>query len=292
MAISGEPIGGSEQCPECGGVVRPDGTEQVCGSCGLVVDGHEIDHGPEWRGFNADAKKRAEPTNPDRQGKELGSEIGFGAGANPALERQRREHTRAKAQNKRERNLRYVIGEINRVASALELPRTLAKQAANSFREVYESRDDVHGHDLDELAATAAYTTCRDNQRGLVPEDVAEVARSGSAKDIARRHKWFCSELGIVPPPPCPRQRLRVVASRMDLPRDAVDRALSRLDAVDDVEHSRGAPSTLVAAVLYDAVDETTQASVADAAGCTPASVRNRWKDIRLEGQTTVDMFG
>lgn len=298
MATSNRAVSGGEACPECGGGVRPEGTEQICVSCGLVVDAHEIDHGPEWRDFREDrAKIRAAPTDPDRQGKELGSEIGTWAERkrDGVARRQNRQHSRAKASTKRARNLRYVIGEVERITGALDLPETMEKQAVRLFRQLHGDRD-VIGRDLDTLAATVVYTTLRVNQRGLTPDDVANVARS-DAKRIARRHKWVCDTLGIGSPPPCPRQRVRVVASDVGLSRDVTARALARLDDVDDSVIYSGSPSTLAAALLWDESEET-QRVIADAAGCTPASVRNRLEAVRsdagekeVSGQTTVGMF-
>ena len=38
----------ANQCPECGGQVTTNAVETVCEDCVLVVDEHQIDHGPEW----------------------------------------------------------------------------------------------------------------------------------------------------------------------------------------------------------------------------------------------------
>jgi transcription initiation factor TFIIB len=38
-------------CPECGGHVAMEGTEQVCVECGLVVHEDEIDRGPGVAGL-------------------------------------------------------------------------------------------------------------------------------------------------------------------------------------------------------------------------------------------------
>lgn len=43
-------------CPECSKDLETEGTETVCGSCGLVVDENSIDHGPEWRNFEGGLK--------------------------------------------------------------------------------------------------------------------------------------------------------------------------------------------------------------------------------------------
>ncbi|WP_458191105.1 TFIIB-type zinc ribbon-containing protein [Haladaptatus sp. NG-WS-4] len=39
----------TDLCPECDGQVNTNTRETTCDDCGLVVDEHDIDHGPEWR---------------------------------------------------------------------------------------------------------------------------------------------------------------------------------------------------------------------------------------------------
>lgn len=273
----------SEQCPECGNQARPDGTERVCSDCGLVVDEHAIDHGPEWRAYDASdqSRVRAAPTNPDRQGKGLGSEIGTRSERKRDSEMRRRSilHGRAKTKTKRERNRRYVIGEIQRMGSALDLDQTITTQSIRLFRSLHEEQA-VNGRDLDELAATAIYTTCRINQRGLTPRDIEQVARA-SGKRIAREHKWLCSELGLESPPPCPRQRIRVVAAECGASRTTTESALERLDDIGDSAVYRGSPSTLAAALLWtESEGLLTQEEVSRAAGCTPAALRGRLESV------------
>ncbi|MUV89901.1 transcription initiation factor IIB 2, partial [Halapricum sp. CBA1109] len=51
----------SERCPECRGALVTDAEhgETVCENCGLVVEEDGIDHGPEWRAFDAAEKDRS-----------------------------------------------------------------------------------------------------------------------------------------------------------------------------------------------------------------------------------------
>ena len=52
----------TQTCPECESEeIIQDGDELLCEDCGLVLDEQAIDHGPEWRAFNAnerDSKSR------------------------------------------------------------------------------------------------------------------------------------------------------------------------------------------------------------------------------------------
>ncbi|ODR83380.1 hypothetical protein BG842_09685 [Haladaptatus sp. W1] len=37
-------------CPECSGHVSTNSQETICEDCGLVLDEHRTDYGPEWYG--------------------------------------------------------------------------------------------------------------------------------------------------------------------------------------------------------------------------------------------------
>jgi len=43
----------ANQYPECVGRVTTNTVETVCEDCGLVIDEQRIDHGPEWRAYEA-----------------------------------------------------------------------------------------------------------------------------------------------------------------------------------------------------------------------------------------------
>ncbi|MFP4218082.1 MAG: TFIIB-type zinc ribbon-containing protein, partial [Salinarchaeum sp.] len=70
-------------CPECGGKLRTDEEhgETICTECGLVVESDEIDHGPEWRAFDAkekDEKSRVgAPTTKMMHDEGLSTNIGW-----------------------------------------------------------------------------------------------------------------------------------------------------------------------------------------------------------------------
>ena len=272
----------SNTCPECGGRPRPDGHETTCADCGLVLETNAVDHGPEWRSFDADTRQRAEPTNPTRQGKGLGSDIGTYAERHrdPTLARQSRHHYRAKTENKRARNHRYAAGEVERIAAALDVDYTTAAQAKRLLRSLREARD-LFGYDLDVLAATCLYTALRVNQRGVTPSEVAAVARA-DATAIRRRHTWLADELGVPVPPPSVESRIRTVAGALDVPTRAVESAVGELAGLDAADVAAGSPSTLAAGLLWRASALVTQADAAEAAGVTPAGVRKRLEAVGL----------
>ena len=50
----------ANHCPERNERVTTNAAETVCDDCGLVLDDQRIDHGPEWRAFDADEHERTD----------------------------------------------------------------------------------------------------------------------------------------------------------------------------------------------------------------------------------------
>ncbi|MFB6082014.1 MAG: transcription initiation factor IIB family protein, partial [Halanaeroarchaeum sp.] len=114
-------------CPECGGNLRLDEErgERVCQECGLVVEEDEIDHGPEWRAFDAkekDQKSRVgAPTTQMMHDKGLSTNIGWqnkdaygrtlSSRQRQKMQRLRTWNERFRTRNSKERNLKQALGE-------------------------------------------------------------------------------------------------------------------------------------------------------------------------------------
>ncbi|WP_338041844.1 TFIIB-type zinc ribbon-containing protein [Haloferax sulfurifontis] len=123
---------GNASCPECGGQVITDAGERRCQSCGLIIDGHGIDHGPEWRSFEREERRRVgAPRTPTRHDHGLATEIGRHVDANGTpipgerrqqLSRLRTQHSRSRYQSSRERRLAHGLDEVRRLAGVLDLP--------------------------------------------------------------------------------------------------------------------------------------------------------------------------
>ncbi|WP_434530202.1 TFIIB-type zinc ribbon-containing protein (plasmid) [Haloarcula sp. NS06] len=100
-----------QHCPECNGNLVQTEQETHCESCGLVVEDAPIDHGPEWRSFDREERKRTgAPRTVTRHDRGLSTEMGFPSEVDGSsrrrrrLRRQRRLHGRSKFDSKRERN--------------------------------------------------------------------------------------------------------------------------------------------------------------------------------------------
>ncbi len=144
-------------CPECKSrqlVHDYERAELVCQNCGLVIDDDFIDRGPEWRAFDHDQRMKRSRVgapmtftihdkglstmidwrNRDSYGRAISSKN------RAQLYRLRKWQRRIRVSNATERNLAFALSELDRMASALGLPRNVRETAAV----VYRDAEDVY----------------------------------------------------------------------------------------------------------------------------------------------------
>jgi len=277
-------------CPECGGRLDQAGQETHCTECGLVVDEQQLDHGPEWRSFDADERRRTgAPRTVARHDKGLSTEIGhddtdangtaLSARKKRRLSRQRRLHSRAKFESKRQRNLAHGLGEIRRLTSALELSDTIRTQACSLFKTAQDANL-LMGQSIEGGAAAAVYIACRCNT-GIEMHRLSEVARC-SESHIWTVYKTFQRELELPVPIERPVDRVPRVLSA--IPVQVTDetrrRARELAREIDGEPAFTGSRRGIAAGCVYLASEETgqewAQTTVAEAAGVVSPTLR-RW---------------
>ena len=125
-------------CPECDGDLHVDHVhgETRCGDCGLVVAENAIDRGPDWKAFSADEREQkshtGSPLTPTQHDLGLSTEIDWrnkDAHGNTISSQRRAQLTRLRTWQKRsrtgnskERGLKAMLSEIQRMAATLDLP--------------------------------------------------------------------------------------------------------------------------------------------------------------------------
>lgn len=271
-------------CPECDGAVRSANTERVCADCGLVVDEHAIDHGPEWRQFPDDSTNRRRtgaPLTHSRHDRGLSTEIGRSTRVTGRkrrrLARMRREHGRAQIATKAERNKVYAFTEIRRLVSHLSLPHSIRDQACTLFSSA-QDEDLLRGRSLEGFAAATVYAVCRVNRVSRTLHEVLDGARA-TEDELRAAYDAMNRELGLPTGPVDPREYLPRFATRLDLP-SAVEGTAREYVALAEDRHlvSGRNPSGVAAACLYVAAQEhgapLTQRQAADVADVTPVTLR------------------
>ena len=276
------------KCPECDGHVITNIKETVCEDCGLVIDKQRLDHGPEWRTYDADERERTgAPLTAARHDRGLSTEIGRGTDANGnelsaqkrrRLARMRREQTRGRWQSKAEQNLAHGLGEVQRLASALDLSDTLRDQACQLFRTA-QNEDLLRGRSIEAIAAASVYGACRCNGRSQLLDDIVAVATVGESR-ITNAYKTLNEELGLPAKPVMPTMYIPRLASKLDCPDRIRRRARTLAEAAEDAGVTTGAhPAGFAAACLYKAGREAgrwlTQTDIAEVTNTSTATVRN-----------------
>ena len=291
----------SEQlvCPECESDLFWQGAvyfELVCDGCGLVVDEKQIDYGPEWRAYDDRERYRK-----SRVGAPLSSAIhdrgltttidwrdrdGSGrllsTSKRKQMSRLRTWQERIRAQDATERNLKLALGEIDRMGSALDIPRPVREAASMLYRRALDA-DLVRGWSIEGVATAALYTATRQEDVPRSLEEVSSVARV-ERKEIARTYRYVASELELNLAPVDPKKHVPRFCSDLNLSESVRMNAEQIIDsAVDAGVLSGKSPVGFAAAAVYAAAlehdEERTQKAVADVARVTAVTLRNRYRE-------------
>jgi len=288
-------------CPECGSKdIKRDyaKAEIVCNKCGLVLDENIIDAGPEWRAFDSDqAGKRARtgaPIQYTRPNKGLATEIDqynkdirgvkISAQSRAQFYRIRKWHKRASISSSMERNLAIALAELDRTASSLSLPSNIREASALLYRKAVE-KGLIRGRLIESVVAAVLYTVCR--QYG-VPRTLDEISEiSGiNKKEIGRTYRFLKRDLGIVMPLTNPTHYIPRFASDLGLSGHVQEKAREILEeAIKQGLISGRGPTGVAAAAVYIAGvlmgERKTQKEVADTAGVTEVTIRNRYRELK-----------
>jgi len=288
------------KCPECGSThLSKDYSraELVCKDCGLVIDQDFIDRGPEWRAFDSDQReKRARTgapmtyrihdkglstmigwTNRDAYGKSIPTRN------RAQLYRLRKWQRRIRISDATERNLAFALSNLDRMSSGMGLPRTVRETAAMIYRKA-ALKNLVRGRTVEGVAAAALYAACR---QCLVPrtlDEISSIARL-SRKDVGRNYRYVARELELKLIPTSPGDYISRFCSELKLSGDVKAKTIEILKEAADKELTSGrGPTGIAAAALYIATvlcgERRTQREIAETAGVTEVTIRNRYKEL------------
>ena len=288
------------KCTECGSSnILNDSSrgELVCNNCGLVIDAEIIDHGPEWRAFDSDQREKRSRTgspmtytlhdkglstmidwkNRDSYGRSIPTRN------RAQLFRLRKWQRRVRISDATERNLVIALSGIDRLASIMGLPRTVRETAAMIYRKAALKKL-VRGRSIEGVTAASLYAACRQCN---VPRTLDEISNaiSLSRKEIGRNYRYISRELELKLMPTSPQDYISRFCSVLKLSSDVKAKTLEILHEAANRELTSGrGPTGMAAATLYIASvlcgERRTQRDVADVAGVTEVTIRNRYKEI------------
>jgi transcription initiation factor TFIIB len=289
-----------DQCPECGSnQLSKDYSraELVCRNCGLVLDEDIIDHGPEWRAFDSEQReKRARtgaPMTYTIHDKGLSTMIGWKnrdsygklipTRNRAQIYRLRKWARRIRISNATEKSLAIAFSEFDRMASSMGLPRTVRETAAMIYRKAALKKL-VRGRSIDGVITAALYAACRQCHVPRTLDEISSVAHI-SKKEIGRTYRYVSRELGLKLLPTSPEDYISRFCSELKLSGDVRAKTVEILrDAAHRELTSGRGPSGMAAASLYIASvlcgERRMQREVADVAGVTEVTIRNRYKEL------------
>ena len=288
------------QCPECKGTQLTrdySRAELVCEKCGLVIDEDFMDHGPEWRAFDSDQReKRARvgaPMTYTIHDKGLSTLIGwqnrdsYGKSIptrnRAQLYRLRKWQRRVRISDATERNLAIALSELDRMASGISLPRNVRETAAMIYRKAV-LRNLIRGRSIEGVAGAALYAACRQCNVPRTLDEIAAISRI-PRKEIGRTYRFISRALELKLMPTSPQDYISRFCSQLKLTGDVQSKSIEILkDAADKELTSGRGPTGVAAASIYIASilcgERRTQREVADVAGVTEVTIRNRYKEL------------
>src|SRR3970040_567746 len=261
-----------DRCPRCGkGTLVTDTNtgENFCGKCGYVLTDQSVESGPEWRSFSKEeheGRSRAGvptslamhdmglatiigPTDRDATGKPLSASM------RSTIERLRTWDSRSQVHEPIDRNFRQAFSELDRLKDKLAVGDAVIKKAAYIYRKKTKKK--------------------------------IGISSKRKRKDIARCYRLLLRELGLKMPVVDPIKCIARIASKAGLSEKTKRDATKILKTAEEIKISAGKdPMGLAAAALYVACvangENKTQRDVAEAAGVTEVTIRNRYKGLKI----------
>jgi len=289
------------KCPECGSKSLkkdPNRGEVVCLDCGLVIEESTIHEGPEWRAFDAEQRatraRTGAPLKFMSPNKGLVTEIDqynrdvrggkIAPSQQAQLYRMRKWHKRASISNSIERNLAIALTELNRVASHLGLQESIRESSALLYRRCVE-KGLIRGRLIESVVSAVIYAICRQYGIPRTLDEISNVAEIPK-KEIGRTYRLITQELELKIPLTNPRFYITRFITALKLSGDTQEKAIEILSrAMEKGLISGRGPMGVAAAAVYIASvitgERRTQKEVADVAGVTEVTIRNRYRELK-----------
>ncbi|MEE6208761.1 transcription initiation factor IIB 2, partial [Salarchaeum sp. III] len=262
--------------------------------------------GPEWRAFDSaekDKKSRVgAPTTNMMHDKGLSTNIGWqdkdaygnslSSNQRQKMQRLRKWNERFRTRDSKERNLKQALGEIERMSSALGLPKPVRETASVIYRRAL-GEDLLPGRSIEGVATSALYAAARQANTPRSLDEVSKVSRVDK-DEIARTYRYVVRELGLEVAPADPASYVPRFVSDLNLS-DEVERQARELlsNAQDEGITSGKSPVGLAAAAVYAASllvnERVTQNQVSEVANISEVTIRNRYHEL-LEAASDIPM--
>jgi len=291
----------NSNCLRCGKnslLTDEDTGEEFCGKCGNVVSEKLQESGPEWRSFQSDGGSNLartgaptsltihdrglstviNPSNKDATGKSLTPSM------RTAINRLRIWDSRSQVNQLDYKNLRQAFTELSRLKDKVSVPANVLEKAAYIYRKAMEKKL-IRGRSITAMIAASLYAACRDTE---TPRTLREITYAANVKrnDVSRCYRLLHNELELKMPVVDSIQCIARISSKLKIPEKTKRYAAEVLKEAQDRKESSGKdPMGLAASALYISCVKNgvsmTQRDLAEAAGITEVTIRNRCKVLK-----------
>jgi transcription initiation factor TFIIB len=178
------------------------------------------------------------------------------------------------------------MAELDRLSDKVYLPASVKEKAAVTYRKALD-KGLVRGRSIAAIAAASLYAACR---KTSTPRTLREISEASlvDKKDVARCYRLLLRELDVKMPIADPLTYLSKIAERTGITGPTQGEAIKILREAKRKRAAAGKdPMGLAAAALYIAClmggEKKTQKDIAEAAGVTEVTVRNRYKTLKRQ---------
>src|SRR5919199_77088 len=289
-------------CPMCKHHLRiitdPNTGEIICSRCGMVVsDRIQNINQPEWRAFsNAEHEDRSRTgipaslaihdmglatligrTDRDATGRKIDTMM------HTTMQRLRTWDLRSRVRPS-DRSLVHALNELRILEDKLVLPNVVIEKAAYIYRKAHDKKLS-RGRPVSALVAASVHIACREMSTTRTLKDIA-AASNLKRKQLAKAYTLLYIELDIKVPLANLTKCIAKVANKANLSEKTKRQAIRMMDEIYETQISAGKnPMSLAATILYLSCLKTgenkSQFEMAEAAGVTEVTIRNRVRDIK-----------
>jgi transcription initiation factor TFIIB len=190
---------------------------------------------------------------------------------------------RFRSQGSKDRNLKHALGEIDRMASGLGIPRPTRETASVIYRRALDEGL-LPGRSVEGVATVALYAASRLDGVARSIDEMAAVSRVDEL-EIKRTYRYVVRELSIQIPPTDPSEYVGRFASELGCADETERRARELIETTTERGvHSGKHPVGIAASALYAAGqlcdDRFTQAEVSAVSDISEVTIRNRYHEI------------
>jgi len=252
-----------------------------------------MDLGQEWRGGPDDSggARGGAPTSFTKHDKGMGTMIGTKSEVYKLPTSMKRKYIRLEKWHTRsstalERNLKYALVELRRMASLLNVPSSVEEEAARLYN-LAVRKNLVRGRSMESVVIAALYIASR---RYGLPRSLNEICRKTNItkRELGKTYRFMTREINVKLLPSTPVDYIPKFASELSFSAETQTKAIEILKMAEEAQLTSGrGPTGLAAAALYVASlltsEKRTQREIANVVGVTEVTIRNRYKEIISE---------